>query len=158
MAGPCKLGGRFFIGGVGVLNRALLAPMSGMVKAPFRQLVGWLGPGPAASEMTVSEPLVVGGCNAKLRVQRQAHGVPVVQLVGCEDAGAAIIDISMGCPTKHVANGRSRSALMRDVDHAQRLIEATVRSVMAVLTCESPSAARVKLVQAYDVFARGVVA
>ena len=42
------------------------------------------------------------------------------------DAGADIIDINMGCPAKKVTTGYSGSALMRDLDHALRLIEATV--------------------------------
>ena len=44
-----------------------------------------------------------------------------------EGAGADIIDINMGCPAKHVTNGASGSALMRDLDHALTLIEAVVR-------------------------------
>ena len=45
-----------------------------------------------------------------------------------EAAGADIIDINMGCPARHVTGGQSGSALMRDLDHALRLIEATVSS------------------------------
>jgi len=62
----------------------------------------------------------------------------VVQIAGCEakwmaegarivaGEGAAIIDINMGCPARHVTNGESGSALMRDLDHAISLIDATV--------------------------------
>ena len=35
-----------------------------------------------------------------------------------KSSGASIIDINMGCPAKHVTNGESGSALMRDLDHA----------------------------------------
>jgi nifR3 family TIM-barrel protein len=45
------------------------------------------------------------------------------------DMGARIIDINMGCPAKKVTGGASGSALMRDPDHALRLIEATVKAV-----------------------------
>jgi nifR3 family TIM-barrel protein len=51
-----------------------------------------------------------------------------------EGAGAAIIDINMGCPAKHVANRQSGSALMRDLDHALTLIEATVGAVAVPVT------------------------
>jgi tRNA-dihydrouridine synthase B len=44
-------------------------------------------------------------------------------------AGADIIDINMGCPAKQVTSGLSGSALMRDLDHALGLIEATVGAV-----------------------------
>ena len=40
----------------------------------------------------------------------------------------------MGCPAKHVANGQSGSALMRDLDHALTLIEATVGAVTVPVT------------------------
>jgi len=50
------------------------------------------------------------------------------------DAGAAIIDINMGCPAKHVTNGESGSALMRDLDHAVSLIDAVVRAVKVPVT------------------------
>jgi hypothetical protein len=43
--------------------------------------------------------------------------------------GAAIIDINMGCPARYVTGGASGSALMRDLEHALRLIEATVGAV-----------------------------
>ena len=48
--------------------------------------------------------------------------------------GAAIIDINMGCPAKHVTNGASGSALMRDLDHALTLIEAVVQAVRVPVT------------------------
>jgi nifR3 family TIM-barrel protein len=51
-----------------------------------------------------------------------------------QDAGAAIVDINMGCPAKHVTNGESGSALMRDLDHALTLIEAVVESVKIPVT------------------------
>jgi nifR3 family TIM-barrel protein len=49
-------------------------------------------------------------------------------------AGAEIVDINMGCPARHVTNGESGSALMRDLDNALRLIEATVGAVDVPVT------------------------
>ncbi len=40
----------------------------------------------------------------------------------------------MGCPSKQVTNGASGSALMRDLDHALTLIEATVAAVRVPVT------------------------
>jgi len=51
-----------------------------------------------------------------------------------EAAGAEIIDINMGCPARHITGGQSGSALMRDLDHAVRLIEATVCAVKVPVT------------------------
>ena len=47
----------------------------------------------------------------------------------CEGQGARIIDLNFGCPAKKVTNGLSGSALMRDPDHALRLVEAVVGAV-----------------------------
>ena len=136
----------FRIGPVEVRNRVLLAPMSGITDAPFRGLVERLGAGLVISEMTASEALVEGDRNALLRAEAQGTGPHVVQLAGCEPhwmaegarmaeaAGAAIVDINMGCPAKHVANRQSGSALMRDLDHALALIEATVGAVAIPVT------------------------
>jgi tRNA-dihydrouridine synthase B len=134
------------IGPLAVPNRVLLAPMSGVTDAPFRRLVSQLGAGLVISEMTASDALVEGNRNAVLRAEGQGTGIHVVQLAGCEPhwmaegariaeaSGAAIIDINMGCPAKHVANKQSGSALMRDLDHALSLIEATVEAVSLPVT------------------------
>ena len=136
----------FCVGNVAVQNRVVLAPMSGITDAPFRRVVSQLGAGLVVSEMTASDALIQGNRNAVLRVEGQGTGTHVVQLAGCEphwmaegariaqDAGAEIIDINMGCPARHVANKQSGSALMRDLDHALTLIEATVGAVAVPVT------------------------
>lgn len=120
--------------------------MSGVTDAPFRRLVSRLGAGLVVSEMIASEKLVEGRRDAKLRAEGEGVGIHVVQIAGCEahwmaegariaeDSGAAIIDINMGCPAKHVINGQSGSALMRDLDHALTLIDATVAAVKVPVT------------------------
>jgi len=136
----------FNIGDIAIRNRAILAPMSGVTDAPFRRLVAKLGAGLVISEMTASEALIERRPNAVLRAEGQGTGLHVVQIAGCEPhwmaegariaeaAGAQIIDINMGCPAKHVANKQSGSALMRDLDHALCLIEATVSAVKVPVT------------------------
>lgn len=54
-----------------------------------------------------------------------------------EANGARLIDINMGCPAKQVTNGASGSALMRDPDHALRLIEAVVSAVSVPVTLKT---------------------
>jgi tRNA-dihydrouridine synthase B len=129
------------IGNVALPNPVILAPMSGITDAPFRRLVARLGAGLVVSEMTASAALIEGRPDARLRAEGQGLSVHVVQLAGCEPcwmgeaarvaeaSGAAIIDINMGCPARHVTGGHSGSALMRDLDHALCLIEATVKAV-----------------------------
>jgi tRNA-dihydrouridine synthase B len=122
-------------------NRVFLAPMSGVTDTPFRRLTARLGAGVVVSEMVASESLAGGRRDAHLRADGAGLDLHVVQIAGCEarwmaegariaeSAGADIVDINMGCPAKHVTGGQSGSALMRDLDHALRLIEATVGAV-----------------------------
>src|SRR6476620_4250752 len=136
----------FCIGKVAVRNQVMLAPMSGITDAPFRRLVARLGAGLVVSEMTASDALIEGRRNAVLRAEGQGTGVHVVQLAGCEPrwmaegariaeaSGAEIIDINMGCPSRFVATRQSGSALMRDLDHALTLIDATVGAVAVPVT------------------------
>lgn len=51
-----------------------------------------------------------------------------------EAAGADVIDINMGCPSRQVTGVLSGSALMRDLDHALTLIEATVAATSKPVT------------------------
>ena len=134
------------IGDIAVANRVLLAPMSGVTDAPFRRLAAALGAGLVVSEMTASDELVHGRPMSLLRCEAAGVGAHVVQLAGCEAhwmaegarvaeaAGADIIDINMGCPARHVTGGQSGSALMRDLDHALTLIEATIAAVKVPVT------------------------
>lgn len=134
------------IGDVEIANRAVLAPMSGITDAPFRKLAAELGAGLVVSEMTASDDLVNGRPMSVLRCEATGVGPHVVQLAGCqahwmsegarvaEAAGADIIDINMGCPARHVTGGQSGSALMRDLDHALTLIEATIAAVQVPVT------------------------
>lgn len=120
--------------------------MSGITDAPFRRLAAGLGAGLVVSEMTASDDLVNGKPMSKLRCEAAGIGPHVVQLAGCETrwmaegariaegAGADIIDINMGCPARHVTGGQSGSALMRDLDHAVTLIEATLSAVKVPVT------------------------
>jgi tRNA-dihydrouridine synthase B len=134
------------VGPVTVPNRVILAPMSGITDAPFRRLAEKHGAGLVVSEMTASAALVEGQREARARSEGRGIAIHVVQLAGCEvlwmaegaraaeAQGADIIDINMGCPSKQVTNGASGSALMRDLDHALNLIEATVAAVRVPVT------------------------
>jgi nifR3 family TIM-barrel protein len=134
------------IGDIALANPVILAPMSGVTDAPFRRLAARLGAGLVVSEMTASDDLAHGRPMSRLRCEAAGIGPHVVQLAGCqshwmtegarmaEAAGADIIDINMGCPARHVTGGQSGSALMRDLDHALELIEATIAAVKIPVT------------------------
>ncbi|MEZ5786122.1 MAG: tRNA dihydrouridine synthase DusB [Xanthobacteraceae bacterium] len=145
-AGAPSIGAGFAIGPVALPNPVILAPMSGITDLPFRGMVAELGAGLVVSEMTASNALAEGRRIERLRIAKAVTGIHMVQLAGCEPRwmaegariaageGAAIIDINMGCPARYVTGGASGSALMRDLDHALRLIEATVGAVTVPVT------------------------
>ena len=120
--------------------------MSGVTDLPFRGLAYRLGAGLVVTEMVASEDLVRGRPEVLRRAEGHKLSPFVVQLAGREarwmargariaaDHGADIIDINMGCPAKQVTRGQSGSALMRDIDHAIRLIEAAVDAVSVPVT------------------------
>jgi nifR3 family TIM-barrel protein len=127
-----------------------LAPLAGITDLPFRQLVASFGAGWVVSEMVASQEMV----QAKPGVREKAElglgdGLTAVQLAGREPSwmaeaarmveanGARIIDINMGCPAKKVTNGWSGSALLREPDHALRLIEAVVGAVSVPVTLKT---------------------
>jgi len=139
----------FSIGNVPVRNRAILAPMSGVTDVPFRNLAWKFGAGMVVSEMVASQALMEGEAEMQLKLMQGDVSTHVVQLAGrepqwmalaaklAEDNGADIIDINMGCPAKRVTTGYSGSALMRDLDHALTLIEATVKAVNIPVTLKT---------------------
>lgn len=134
------------IGPVEIRNRVFLAPMSGVSDLPFRRRAWEAGAGLVVSEMVASAELCNNHSESRKRMERGDLQTHVVQLAGreahwmgeaakiAEGEGADIVDINMGCPAKKVTGGYSGSALMRDLDHALTLIEATVQAVKVPVT------------------------
>ena len=135
------------IGNVITPNPVFLAPMSGVTDEPFRTAAYTAGAGLVVSEMVASEELV----RERKDMVRRARGAKkispfVIQLAGREahwmsegarvaqDLGADVIDINMGCPARQVTGGLSGSALMRNLDHAITLVEATVAASTVPVT------------------------
>ena len=136
-----------YIGKHRLSSRVLAAPMSGVTDLPFRRVLQKFGPGLVVSEMVASENLMAGNPETTARAAGGGEIDPlVIQLVGrepewmyegaklAEAAGAAIIDINMGCPSRKVTTGLSGSALMRDLDRAMAIIEATLEGSTVPVT------------------------
>jgi tRNA-dihydrouridine synthase B len=135
------------IGDIKLRNRVLLAPMSGVSDRPFREIADSCKAGLVVTEMVASRELAEDRADMVRRAERPPAGsLFAVQLAGREpqwmaegariaqDLGADIIDINMGCPARQVTGGYSGSALMRDLDHALTLIEATVAASRVPVT------------------------
>lgn len=137
----------FSIGDITIPNKVALAPMSGVSDLPFRRAAARFGAGLVVSEMTACEELVRGRPDVVRRAEGDGEIFPfVIQLAGREPcwmaqgarlaaaAGADVIDINMGCPSRQVTGVLSGSALMRDLDHAMTLIEATIAATSRPVT------------------------
>lgn len=135
---------------VSITPPVLLAPLAGITDLPFRRLVASFGAGLVVSEMVASQEVVQARPLARARAELGFGEIATaVQLAGrdpywmaeaaryVESQGARIIDINMGCPAKKVTNGWSGSALMKDPDHALRLIEAVVGAVSVPVTLKT---------------------
>jgi tRNA-dihydrouridine synthase B len=134
------------VGGHDLHNPAFLAPMAGITDRAFRTLAERFGAGLVVSEMIASAALGTGHHEMVRKLAHTGHLPHVVQLAGCEGewmargaeiaeaAGADIIDINLGCPSKRVTNGYAGSALMRVPDQALRLIEAVAEATPLPVT------------------------
>ncbi|MBW8732993.1 MAG: tRNA dihydrouridine synthase DusB [Asticcacaulis sp.] len=125
------------IGGVEISGRVLIAPMTGVSDLPFREMAHRLGATYAATEMVACAELETGRPDIVRKAQLGDHaGLKIVQLVGrdpahvargaelAEKSGADIVDLNFGCPAKEVTGVLCGSALMRDLDQAERIISA----------------------------------
>lgn len=120
--------------------------MAGITDAPMRRLAERYGAGLVVSEMIASNALATGQDEMVRKLSKSGALPHVVQLAGCEAewmkkgaeiahaAGADIIDINMGCPSKRVTNGYAGSALMRVPDEALKLIDAVVAATPLPVT------------------------
>ncbi len=133
---------RWWIGGVEIPGRLVLAPMAGVSVQAFRRQGRRFGAGLVCSEM-----VSVAGIRHRnertlgyLRVGRDERPL-AIQIFGSdagamaeaaqmvEAAGADIVDVNFGCPVKKVTKTGAGASLLDDPDHACRLIEAVAGAV-----------------------------
>jgi tRNA-dihydrouridine synthase B len=131
----------WFLGGVEIPGRLVLAPMAGVSVQAFRRQGRRHGAGLVCSEM-----VSVAGIQhanertlAYLRVAADEHPL-AIQIFGSdpgamaeaaravEAAGADIVDINFGCPVKKVTRTGAGASLLDDADLACRLVGAVAEA------------------------------
>ena len=136
------------IGAVELDQPFALAPMAGMTDTAFRRLVkGHGGCGLVVSEMVSSEGLVRGIDRTLEYAEYTEEERPVsIQIFGgdpetmaraaqvVESMGADIIDVNMGCPVRKIAKHNAGCSLMREPEHAARVVRAMTKSVSVPVT------------------------
>lgn len=115
--------------------------MAGVTDIGMRRIAMRFGAALTVSEMLDAEFYVSGDREAAIRGAGEGITLHIVQIAGCapgplgeaarlaEAAGAAMIDINMGCPAKRVTGGVAGAALMRDLDLATRLVRSVIGAV-----------------------------
>jgi tRNA-dihydrouridine synthase B len=136
------------IGTVSLTPPFALAPMAGMTDTAFRRLVKRKGGcGLVVTEMVSSEGLVRGIDRTLEYAEYTEEERPVsIQIFGgdpdkmaaaaqiVEGMGADIVDVNMGCPVPKIAKHNAGCSLMREPEHAQRVVRAMTRAVTIPVT------------------------
>jgi tRNA-dihydrouridine synthase B len=128
-----------------------LAPMAAVSDLPFRRLCRELGVGLVTTELISINALVLSRGKQQEFSRRLLRTHPSerprgVQLFGADpklfaeaskiavEEGADLIDINMGCPVSKVCKLGAGAALLKDPDHAARLVEAASHAVKVPVT------------------------
>jgi tRNA-dihydrouridine synthase B len=138
----------FRIGSISVEPPVLLAPMEDVSNLAFRLIAKRIGgPGLMFTEF-VSAMAIHYGAKKTLRKMRIDPGErPLgIQIFGgepdvmaetarvAEEMGADLVDINMGCWVPKVCRTGSGAALLKDPDHAARIVAAVVKAVRVPVT------------------------
>jgi tRNA-dihydrouridine synthase B len=132
----------WFLGGVEIPSRLVLAPMAGVSVQAFRRQGRRYGAGLVCSEMVSVAGIQHGNERTLgyLRVASDEHPL-AIQIFGSdpaamseaartvEAAGADIVDINFGCPVRKVTKTGAGASLLADPESAARIVSAVAEAV-----------------------------
>ena len=136
------------IGNIELNGLFTLAPMAGVTDFAFRKICRELGAALTTTEMVSAKALVYKDEKTKSLLYIPEHDHPcAVQIFGHEPeimaeaaqlalelSGADILDINMGCPVGKIVKSGDGSALMKDIELAQDIIEHVRKAIDKPLT------------------------
>src|SRR5499426_1021312 len=136
------------IGSIELPSPFVVAPMAGMTDTAFRRLVKRHGGcGLVVTEMVSSEGLVRGIDRTLEYAEYTEEERPIsIQIFGgdppkmaqaaqiVEGMGADIVDVNMGCPVPKIAKHNAGCSLMREPEHAAKVVAAMTRAVTIPVT------------------------
>ena len=123
-----------------------LAPMAGVSDVTFRHICRDYGADIACTEMVSAKAILYGNKNTEeLLTSYDGESPLAVQLFGSDPDIMAeiaarieerfdIIDVNMGCPVAKIVNNREGSALMNDIDLAEKILCAMAKKLSKPLT------------------------
>ncbi len=135
------------IGDLYLDNNFFLAPLAGISNLPFRLLNKDYGCALVYTEMISVQGLIRRGKKTfNLMISDEREKPVTFQIFGsdpaaladaakiCEERGADIIDINMGCPVKKVVRNGAGAALLSDPDKVRSIIKSVRNSINIPLT------------------------
>lgn len=124
-----------------------MAPMAGITDLPFRLLVKRSGAGMVVTEMVSAMGLHLNQKKTLGYLKTHREESPLsVQIFGAEPdvmaraaetavaAGAAVVDINMGCPAKKVVKTGAGGALLKTPQQARKIVSSVRRACTVPLT------------------------
>ena len=145
---------RIKISDIEIEPSVFLAPMAGVSDYPYRQIARGMGVKLLYTEMVSAKGYEYGNNRTKklLEFDKKGNGKIAVQIFGEEPdfmAAAAeniakdydidIIDINMGCPARKIVSNGAGSALMKNLELAENIIEQVVEAVEIPVTVKMRS-------------------
>lgn len=151
--GPKGLPIAYFIRDIRVEPALVMAPMEGVTNLSFRRLMRRIGGiGLSCTEFIPSRSLSNHGKHDLRTAQFDDDERPIsIQIYGkdpqvmadaarvVQDLGADICDINMGCPSKKVCSNSGGSALMKDLNHAAKIVQHVRAAIEIPLTVKMRS-------------------
>ena len=125
-----------------------LAPMAGITDICYRQLMDEMGAGVLVSELVSAKGLLYnsGKTHKMIEVHPKPKSLVGIQLFGeseediinaahyVKEAGAAFVDINLGCPVKKVVKKGCGAALMRDPAYLETFLTKIKQGIEIPLT------------------------
>src|SRR4029079_2271531 len=136
------------IGSLDLRSPFAVAPMAGMTDTAFRRLVKRQGGcGLVVTEMVSSEGLICAIDRTLEYAEYTEEERPIsIQIFGgdpgkmaaaaqiVEGMGADVVDVNMGCPVPKIAKHNAGCSLMREPEHAAKVIGAMTKAVKIPVT------------------------
>ena len=133
----------FKIGDVEIKNPIIIAPMAGVSNSAFRSMCYNFNAALVYSEMISDKALLFKSSKTFEMCQSLDEEHPLTfQLFGHDidsmveaakyldkNTKCDIIDINMGCPVNKIVKSNAGSALMKDIDHAVKVVESIIEHV-----------------------------
>ncbi len=132
-----------------IQNNVVLAPLCGVTDFPFRRIARELGAQLTFTEMVSAKGLVyasqktfqlLAGLEQQQPIAAQIFGAePEIMAEAaaiCQEMGATILDINMGCPQKKVVKTGAGAALMLEPELAAKIVKEVSKQVSIPVSCK----------------------